>query len=76
MKKIIMTAVTLFIIRILLFSQQNNYHYWIILFLEIDPLIDNIKDLPDFKNTLRDIENKFWKSHKQIKVSLEEKELL
>ena len=59
-----------------LFSQQDNYHYWIILFLEIDPLIDNIKDLPEFNKILSDIEIKFWNSHKQIKASLKEKELL
>ncbi|NQV02478.1 MAG: helix-turn-helix domain-containing protein [Bacteroidia bacterium] len=59
-----------------LFSKQDNYHYWIILFLEIDPLVDNIKDLPEFKKILQDIETKFWKSHKQIKASLKEKEFL
>ncbi len=59
-----------------LFSQQDNYHYWVILFLEMDPLFDTVKDLPGFKKTLRDIENKFWSSHKQIKASLKEKELI
>ena len=59
-----------------LFSQQENFHYWIILFLEIDPLVDNIKDLPEFKKILSEIEIKFWNYHKQIKASLEEKELL
>jgi len=59
-----------------LFSQQDNYHYWIILFIKIDPLVDPIKDLPEFKKVLNDIETKFWNSHEQIKASLEEKELL
>ena len=59
-----------------LFSKQNNYHYWTILFLEMDPLVDNIKDLPEFKKTFSDIKTKFWTYHKQIKASLEEKELL
>jgi hypothetical protein len=45
-------------------------------FLKMDRLIDNIKDLPEFKKLFKDIENKFWNSHKQIKASLEEKELL
>ncbi|KPK84404.1 MAG: AraC family transcriptional regulator [Bacteroides sp. SM23_62_1] len=58
------------------FSQQSNYHYWVILFLEIDPLVDNIKDYPEFKRILRDIEIKFWDSHLQIKASLKEKKLL
>lgn len=38
-----------------LFSQQDNCHYWTILFLKIDPLIDNIKDLPEFKIIMNDI---------------------
>ncbi len=59
-----------------LFSQQDNYPYWYILFLDIDPLFDIIKDLPEFKKILNDIEIKFWENHKQIKASLEEKELL
>ena len=59
-----------------LFSQEDNYFYWIIIFLKIDPLIHNIKDLPEFKKIINDIETKFWNSHKQIKDSLEGKELL
>jgi len=59
-----------------LFSEQDNYFYWIIIFIEMDPLIDNIKDLPEFKKIFNDIESKFWKYHKRIKSSLEEKELL
>lgn len=59
-----------------LFSQEDNYHYWVIIFLKMDPLIDNIKDLPEFRKILNDIETKFWLNHKQIKASLEEKELL
>lgn len=59
-----------------LFSQQNNYHYWVIIFLKMDPLVDNVKDLPEFNRILNDIEIKFWRSHEQIKASLKEKELL
>jgi len=59
-----------------LFSQQNNYHYWIILFLEIDPLVDNIKDLPEFMKILNDIKTKFGKYHEGIRESLKDKGLL
>ncbi len=59
-----------------LFSQQENYHYWIVLFLEIDPLVDNIKDLPEFKEIMKDIKTKFWNNHQQMKASLKEKGLL
>lgn len=59
-----------------LFSEEENYHYWIVLFLEIDPLVDNIKNLPEFRKIMDDIKIKFWDSHEQIKISLDEKELL
>jgi len=59
-----------------LFSQQDNYHYWIILFLDIDPLMDNVRDLPEYKKTNRDVETKFWENHKKIRRSLEEKRLI
>jgi len=59
-----------------LFSDQEHFHYWTILFVPIDPLVDNIRDHPEFKKIWNDIETKFWKWHKQIKVSLEEKDLI
>ncbi len=59
-----------------LFSEEDNYFYWTLIFTEIDPLVDNIKYLPEFKRIFKNIERKFWRSHKQIKASLEEKELL
>ncbi|MFC2124999.1 helix-turn-helix domain-containing protein [Bacteroidota bacterium] len=59
-----------------LFSEQDHYHYWTVIFVEIEPLMDNIKDLPEFRKIMDDIEAKFWKYHKQIKASLEEKGLI
>jgi tetratricopeptide (TPR) repeat protein len=59
-----------------LFAQSDNYHYWIILFVPIDPLFDNIKDLPDYRKVWSEIETKFWENHDQIKATLRAKELL
>ncbi len=59
-----------------IFSHQDNYPYLIIPLLKIDPLVDNIKDLPEFNRILKNMETNFWKNHNQIKASLEEKELL
>jgi len=42
----------------------------------MEPLVDNIKDLPEFKKIMNNIETKFWKYHKQIRASLEEKGLI
>ncbi|HUX55982.1 MAG TPA: hypothetical protein VMV77_03345 [Bacteroidales bacterium] len=59
-----------------LFSEQNNYHYWTVVFLKIDPLIDNIKDLPEFKKIFNDIEAKFWNSHNHLKALLAKEKLI
>ncbi len=59
-----------------LFSDQNNYHYWIVIFTPIDPLVDNIKEMPEFKEVFKKIENQFWDYHKQINASLKDKDLL
>jgi len=59
-----------------LFSEQENYHYWIILFIKIDPLLDNISGLPEFQELTEKIEAKFWESHARIQKRLEEKGLL
>jgi len=59
-----------------LFSQQTNYSYLLIPFFKMDPLVDNIKDTPEYKEIISIIESKFWKSHEQIKDLLQEKELL
>ncbi len=56
-----------------LFSEQEKYPYWYILFLGMDdPLFENVEDLPEFRKILQRIELKFWKYHKQIKDSLKE----
>jgi TolB-like protein/AraC-like DNA-binding protein/Tfp pilus assembly protein PilF len=59
-----------------LFSQEENYFYWTLIFLKLDPLMDNIKDLPEFKKIFSEIENKFWQNHNSITASLKNKKLL
>jgi len=60
-----------------LFSEQEKYPYWYILFLGMDdPLFENVSELPEFQKILGEIELKFWKYHKKIKDSLKEKNLL
>jgi tetratricopeptide (TPR) repeat protein len=60
-----------------LFSVQEHYPYWYLLFLEMDdPLFDPMKDLPEFQKIMREISIKFWNRHKEIKDSLKKKGLL
>lgn len=59
-----------------LFAEEDNYHYWTILFVKIDPMIDNVKEHPEFRKLLNELDIKFWESHKRIKVTLQGKELI
>gem|GEM_PF-117053 len=59
-----------------MFSREENYFYWIVLFLAIDPLVDNIKSLPEFKRLIKEIDERFWARHTEIKSTLEEKGLI
>ncbi len=58
------------------FSKEDNYFYWVLVFTDIDPLMDNIKDLPEFKKIMKKIDKKFWDYHNRIKSTLEEKDLI
>ena len=60
-----------------LFSQQDSYFYWTVIFLKLDdPLFDHIRDLTEYRKIVKDIETKFWKSHDEISTTLEKQKLL
>jgi TolB-like protein/AraC-like DNA-binding protein/Tfp pilus assembly protein PilF len=59
-----------------LFSNEDNYHYWTLLFLKIDPLVDNIRNNKEFEQILEDIDAKFWKYHKRVRFTLEKEGLI
>jgi len=59
-----------------LFSEQENFQYWIILFIPNDPLIDKLKDHPEFIHLMKKLEQSFWKSHNSIRNKLESQNLL
>ena len=58
------------------FSEKENYHYWTLLFFEMDPVMEEIKDLPAFQEIMDDIEIEFWDRHEEIKVRLKEMNLI
>lgn len=58
-----------------LFSKEDNYVYWILLWdMEADN--DPMQDHPEFRKVMHDIENKFWDNYKEIRITLEEQGLL
>jgi TolB-like protein/AraC-like DNA-binding protein/Tfp pilus assembly protein PilF len=55
-----------------IFAAKNNYQYWILLFLEKDPLMKALKNHPEFDETIQKIEERFWENQTQLKKSLED----
>ena len=59
-----------------IFATQKDFQYWILVFMEIDPILEPLKSHPDFEKVMNKIEDQFWKDHDVLKKSLEEKGLL
>jgi hypothetical protein len=60
-----------------LFSEQEKYPYWYVLFLGMDdPLFESVNELPEFQQIVRKIELNFWSYHKELRDSLKKKGLL
>ncbi len=59
-----------------LFSKESNYFYWVILFMPIEPLFDNIKETPEFDEIAKTMEINFQNWHEKIEKSLQQKDLL
>lgn len=59
-----------------IFSTQDHYQYWILLFLEKDPLIKVLQKHPDYKEIVKNIEDRFWENQAKLKKSLEENGLI
>lgn len=58
------------------FTNQDNFHYWTVLFTPIDPLMENLQKHPEYKKVFREIEDKFNANRNRVKKSLQEKGLL
>jgi TolB-like protein/AraC-like DNA-binding protein/Tfp pilus assembly protein PilF len=59
-----------------IFSSKSNFQYWILLFMEIDPVFKPLKNHPEFNKIMQKIEDHFWENQTQLKKSLDEKGLI
>ena len=59
-----------------LFATKNNYQYWILLFIEEDPLMKTLKSHPEYYEVIQKIRDRFWENHSELKKSLKHKNLL
>jgi TolB-like protein/AraC-like DNA-binding protein/Tfp pilus assembly protein PilF len=59
-----------------LFAKEGNVQYWIILFLEEDPILSRIKDNSEFRKHFNEAKSRFWKTHDALKLILDQNRLL
>ena len=59
-----------------LYAQKDEFDIYATIFIEMDPMVDNIKELPEFKKLMQEIEVKFWKKHNKIKAKLKKEHLM
>jgi TolB-like protein/AraC-like DNA-binding protein/Tfp pilus assembly protein PilF len=58
------------------FSKEEDYFYWILLFLDKEPLFQPIIDEASFQRINKRIARKFWKKHEKLKQELLAKGLI
>ena len=58
------------------FSIQDGFQYWILLFLEEDPLVKSLSTHPRYDEVFQKIKESFWENHNRLKKSLKEQELI
>ncbi len=59
-----------------IFSQRDYFQYWVILFFDKEPSVESLKNLPEFKKVVKDMNARFWANHEELKGRLEKKGLL
>ncbi len=59
-----------------IFAKTDNIQYWILLFLEKDPVMDPLKKHPEFAGVVKKIKDRFWENHEKLQKTLEEKGLM
>ncbi len=59
-----------------IFATQSGFQYWIVVFMEQDPILEPLKNHPEFEAVVEKIKEQFWKDHDQLKATLLEKGLL
>tara|TARA_R110000868_G_scaffold378658_6_gene644203 strand:- start:7312 stop:9894 length:2583 start_codon:yes stop_codon:yes gene_type:complete len=59
-----------------IFSTQDNFQYWMLLFMDKDPIMKPLSKHPGFDEVMKKIEDQFWENHAALRKSLEEKGLI
>ncbi|WP_435133025.1 helix-turn-helix domain-containing protein [Formosa sp. A9] len=64
------------IVKLKRFSQESNFQYWMVLFLEEDPLLKKLKSHPEYEATISKIKQQFWNQHHELRITLEKNNLI
>ncbi|MBO6606093.1 helix-turn-helix domain-containing protein [Psychroserpens sp.] len=59
-----------------IYANDEDVHYWSLLFLDREPLLDNIRTTPRFKEIFETMRSKFWQRHRRLKEEISPIELL
>ena len=59
-----------------IFNQRQMIPLWWVYYVKNDPLLDNIRDEPEFQQILRDVEAKHQAEHERVRLWLEENDML
>ena len=59
-----------------IFASQDNYQYWILLFLDKDPILKPLNNDPEFGRVIQKIKDRFWRKQENLKKLLEAKGLI
>lgn len=51
------------------FASQDNFQYWILIFMQLDPIMKPLKNHPEFDETIQKIEARFWEDQAKLKNS-------
>jgi TolB-like protein/AraC-like DNA-binding protein len=58
------------------FARHDEFHYWILLFLNVDPLSEPLRELQEYNLIFSEIKARFWSHHNEIRKSLRKEGLL
>ncbi|MFT4850140.1 MAG: hypothetical protein ACI83B_002692, partial [Sediminicola sp.] len=54
-----------------IFAKQDNYMYWVLVFMEFDPLLKPLQNHPEYEGIIQKIEDRFFENRTKLKEALE-----
>ena len=59
-----------------MFNRMEKIPLWWVSLINTDPLLDNLRDIPEFRQIVRDLEAKYQAEHERVRQWLEENDML